>query len=426
MHFKLRKNVERLLGKTRCLQSPTACCNERANSVRSGASQTPSPLGQLTGDSQHSMAVDTYICFPSHKIDHVLAPLTRFRANAQHVHGDLAVEYYRQRSSEPGTLLISEGAFIAGKAGGFPHVPGVWTDEQIIAWKKVTDAVHEQRSFLYAQLWALGRTADPSVLEKDGYEYVGASDIPVTDKPKPRPLTTCGYAELLAAMSKPLTLNPPTEIQEYVQLYAQAAVNAVQKAGFDGVEIHAANGYLITQFIHDSINNRTDEYGGSIENRARFALEVLDACVKAVGASKVGIRISPWEAYNESHIDNTIPQYTYLVNRIRELHPDIAYLHVTEPRVVSLESRDPNDESNDFIRKIWSPLPLISAGGYTRDIAIEVADTKGDIIAFGRPFIPNPDLPRRLRENIALTPYDRSTFYTPETAKGYTDYPFAS
>ncbi|KAK7693086.1 hypothetical protein QCA50_002651 [Cerrena zonata] len=337
----------------------------------------------------------------------VLAPLTRLRANAQHVHGDLAIEYYRQRASEPGTLLISEGTFISGKAGGMPNVPGIWSDEQAVAWKKVTDAVHDKGSFLYAQLWALGRAAEPAVLALEGHEFVGASDIPITDKSKPRPLTTA-------------------EVKEYVQMYGQAAANAVKNAGFDGVEIHAANGYFITQFLNENINNRSDEYGGSIENRARLALEVIDACVKSVGASKVGIRLSPWEQFNDMHHENPIPQYTYLVNKISESHPDLAYIHVTEPRIVGYEIRDPKDMSNDFIRNIWSPRPLISAGGYTRDLAIEWANTKGDIIAFGRTFISNPDLPRRLREDIALTPYDRSTFYIPETAKGYTDYPFAA
>ncbi|KAK7685000.1 hypothetical protein QCA50_011835 [Cerrena zonata] len=337
----------------------------------------------------------------------VLAPLTRNRANAQHVHGDLAVEYYRQRASEPGTLLITEATFIAGKAGGYAHVPGVWSKEQNDAWKKVTDAVHEKGSFLYAQLWSLGRAAAPEVLQQEGFDYTGASDIPLTGKPKPRPLTTA-------------------EVKEWVQLYAQAAKNAVEDGGFDGVEIHAANGYLITQFLHENINNRTDEYGGSIEKRSRFALEVLDACVKAIGASKVGIRLSPWEAYNEIRLPDPIPQYTYLVNRILESHPNLAYIHVTEPRVISLEDRDPNDdESNDFIRKIWAPRPLISAGGYDRDLAIEVAEAKGDLIAFGRQYISNPDLPRRLRENIPFTPYDRDSFYTYESPKGYTDYPFA-
>ncbi|KAK7685002.1 hypothetical protein QCA50_011837 [Cerrena zonata] len=342
------------------------------------------------------------------KLEHrvVLAPLTRFRGTAEHVHTDLGVEHYRQRASSPGTLLITEGTFITGKAGGYAHVPSIETDEQLAAWKKVTDAVHEKKSFIFAQLWALGRTADPKVLESEGFELVGPSDIPAAGKSTPRPLTT-------------------EEVKEYVQFYAKAADNAVHRAGFDGIELHSANGYLLNQFLHETVNNRTDEYGGSIENRVRFVLEVLEASVKAVGASKVGIRFSPWEFFNDIRINDPIPLYTHLVTRIREQFPDLAYIHVTEPRVSGDTPRDPKGESNDFIRAIWSPRPLISAGGYGRDLAIEWADTKGDIIAFGRHFIANPDLPRRLKENIPLNAYDRSTFYSPLSPKGYIDYPFA-
>ncbi|KAF5353714.1 hypothetical protein D9758_008657 [Tetrapyrgos nigripes] len=355
-----------------------------------------------------------------------LAPLTRFRANEKHVPLPIVKEMYAQRASTPGTLLITEATFIDARAGGYPHVPGIWSDEQIAAWKEVTSAVHAKGSFIYLQLWALGRTAYSAVLkaENPSYDLVSASDIPLSDYskdgPRPRPLTI-------------------PEIKQYVELYAKAALNAVHKAGFDGVEIHNANGYLLDQFTQDVTNHRTDEYGGSVENRARFMLEVVDAVVKAVGPRKTGIRFSPWNPFQDMGMDNvskTKAQFSYVVSKIKEVHPTFSYIHVLEPRLKGLDVLDhnPEGEDNDFIREIWtSPEDdqngrrLISAGGYTRELAIEYADKKGDIIAFGRVFIANPDLPYRLEHNIPLTSYDRTTFYVENRVdpKGYTDYPFA-
>ncbi|KDQ53954.1 hypothetical protein JAAARDRAFT_38938 [Jaapia argillacea MUCL 33604] len=343
----------------------------------------------------------------SHRV--VLAPLTRLRATSAHVPTDLQTEYYKQRASTPGTLLITEATFIAAKAGGLPNVPGIWNDEQVVGWKKVTDAVHSQGSFIFLQLWALGRAANPAVLtaEDPSFPYVSSSPRALSDKPYP---------------PRALTLD---EIQEYIQLYATAAGNAV-KAGFDGVEIHGANGYLIDQFLQDVVNERTDRYGGSIENRARFGLEVVEAVTKVVGAQRTAIRLSPWEVYQQMRMEDPIPTFSYFVTRLRDLYPELAYIHVTEPRVGAGEDREAQaGESNDFIRDIWSPRPLITAGGYTRDLAIEVADKTGNLVAFGRRFISNPDLPQRLQNGVALTAYNRKTFYSPGV-EGYTDYPFAS
>lgn len=234
-----------------------------------------------------------------------MAPLTRFRGNNKHTHTDLAVEHYAARASVPGTLIISEATFIAHKASGNTfNGPGIWSDEQIAAWKRVrpiprpsssnaltlatcqvTDAVHAKGSYMYLQIWALGRTASPEQLkgEDPSFEYVSAGSVPLptstdndaTPPPTPRPLTKA-------------------EIAEYVQLYATAARNAVERAGFDGVEVHGANGFLIDQFLKETSNDRTDEYGGSPENRARFALEVVAAVSAAVGEERVGLRLSPW------------------------------------------------------------------------------------------------------------------------------------
>ncbi|PBK85284.1 FMN-linked oxidoreductase [Armillaria gallica] len=349
----------------------------------------------------------------NHRI--VLAPLTRYKSTEKgHVpYTSVMKDYYSQRGSDPGTLLITEATFIAQKAGGYKYIPGLWTQEQLDAWKEVTDAVHAKGSFIFAQLWAIGRTAELSDLrdEDPSLEFVAASSIKLSDSPEsPRPLTL-------------------DEIHEYPKLYAQAAANAVFKAGFDGVEIHGANGYLIDQFLQDVTNNRTDAYGGSIENRARFALEVIDAVVDAVGAHRTGLRMSPWSTFQEMRMDDPVPTFSYLVTKIGQRHPDLAYLHVVEPRVSGTITRDDvgAHESNDFIRELWAPRPLISAGGYKREEAMKVADEKGDLVAFGRYFISNPDLPKKLKKDLPFTPYNRPTFYLRgEVAEGYTDYPFTA
>ncbi|OCH85978.1 FMN-linked oxidoreductase [Obba rivulosa] len=340
----------------------------------------------------------------------VLPPLTRCRANKAHVMPEFAAEYYAQRAVESGTLLIAEATAVFAQTAGFLHVPGIWADNQIAAWKRVTEAVHAKGSFIFLQLWAGGRVNDPDVLnaEDPSFVYVGVSDVKLSTRSvAPRPLTT-------------------PEIKERIAAFATAAYNAVHRAGFDGVEVHGANGCLIDEFTQDVTNRRTDEYGGSIENRSRFALEVVSAVVDAVGARKTGLRLSPWGEFWEMRMDDPVPQFSHLVERLRKQHPDLAYLHLIEPRTTGDRDREVRQgESNDFIRAIWAPRPVISAGGFTRETAIEHAEKTGDLIAIGRAFISNPDLPRRLRENISITKWDRSTFYTFEDPKGYIDYPFA-
>ncbi|KAL1690563.1 hypothetical protein GGG16DRAFT_55289 [Schizophyllum commune] len=346
----------------------------------------------------------------------VLAPLTRFRVSDRgHVPLPNVKEYYAQRASEPGTLLITEAAFVSPQAGGYWHVPGIWSEEQIKAWKEVTDRVHAKGSFIFMQIWAIGRAALVSELKEENpaYDYVSSSDVKLSGHDEtPRPLTV-------------------PEIKEYVRWFADAARNAVERAGFDGVEIHGAHGYLIDQFFQDTANKRTDEYGGSVEKRARFALEIVDAVVEAVGPRKVGVRLSPWNRFQDMRMDDPIPQFAYFVEQLKARHPDFAYIHVVEPRVHGTVTIDEKDiearEQNDFLREIWGARPYISAGAYTRELALKGAEEKGDLIAFGRHYISNPDLPRRLRENIPFTPYNRDTFYLAgdSSPTGYTDYPFA-
>ncbi|KAG5644434.1 hypothetical protein DXG03_008529 [Asterophora parasitica] len=354
----------------------------------------------------------------SHRV--VLAPLTRFRANAQHVPLPHVKDYYSQRASSPGTLLISEATFIAQRAGGYPNAPGIWSEAQISAWKEITDAVHTKGSLIYLQLWALGRAATPSQLlgEDPNLRYVSPSAVPLPDKGAATP-------HALAV----------SEIQEYVELYATAAHNAVNLAGFDGVEVHGANGYLVDQFLQDVCNVRTDAYGGSVQNRARFALDVVEAVAERVGQSKTAIRFSPWSTGQGMGMNDPKPTFGYVVSELRRRFPHLAYIHVIEPRVsgVTTVARVPEGQSNDFIREIWgsgdgpNDRRLISAGGYDRKLGIAQAETKGDLIAYGRPFIANPDLPYRLANDIPLAIGARKWYYRYGSLdpKGYTDYPFA-
>ncbi|KAH9002869.1 hypothetical protein EDB83DRAFT_2533590 [Lactarius deliciosus] len=313
----------------------------------------------------------------------VMAPLTRLRANKDHVLGELAKTYYTQRSSVPGTLIISEATIIAPQATGYSNVPGIWSDAQIASWKLITDAVH----------------ANGSYMKKVALILVAPSPIPLENN-VPRELTVA-------------------EIKEYVQLYSKAASNAI-KAGLDGVEIHVANGCLPDQFLQTVSNERTDEYGGSLENRVRFPLEVVKALVKTVGAERTAVRLSPWSKFQGMGMKDPLPTFTTFVERIRDEHPNLAYIHVIEPRVSNFTVAAVTDEnrvqSNEELRKIWGDRPYIVAGGMDRATAIDTGVES--VKAFLR-LHPQPDLPLRLKEGVPLTGYNRDTFYVAESAAGY-------
>ncbi|KAL1744911.1 hypothetical protein HDZ31DRAFT_37524 [Schizophyllum fasciatum] len=342
----------------------------------------------------------------------VLAPMTRMRCTADNVPFPIVKEYYAQRASAPGTLLVSEATQIAPPAGGLPNIPGIHNDAQVAAWREIADGVHAKESFIFVQLWAMGRAAVPAVLKAGGYPYVSASAIKLEDKDEtPRELTK-------------------EEIKQYIEWYAQAAANAI-KAGVDGVEIHGANGYLVDQFLQDVSNTRSDEYGGSIEKRARFGLEVVDAVVKAIGPERTAIRLSPWGVSQGMGMKDPKPQFGYFVEQLKARHPNLAYVHLVESRVKGLMTVPPEEydpaKSNDFIRAIWAPRPLISCGAYSRKLALEIAETKGDLIGVGRNFISNPDIVERWRNDWQLSPYKRDLFYIPGGGpEGYLDYPFAT
>ncbi|KAL8792402.1 MAG: hypothetical protein Q9195_005016 [Heterodermia aff. obscurata] len=337
-----------------------------------------------------------------------MGPMTRFRADDSHVPLPFVAEYYAQRASVPGTLLITEATFIAPQASGYDNVPGIWSAEQIAAWKKTTDAVHAKGSFIYMQLWALGRTARPDVLKREtDLDVKSASDLPFEGGPKPTPMTE-------------------EEIWDYVRLYKQAALNAVE-AGFDGVEIHGANGYLIDQFLQDVSNNRTDSWGGSVEKRARFGLEVAKAVVDAVGAERTGIRLSPFSTFMGMKMADPKEQFSYFVGELKKLK--LSYLHLVESRVAGYLDVEAS-ETLDFLADLWGKTnPVFIAGGYNMDSAYaavdEVHKDSNVAIVFGRWFTANPDLVFRLKNRLEFTPYDRNRFYNTKEEDGYTTWPFS-
>ncbi|KAJ5551487.1 Aldolase-type TIM barrel [Penicillium sp. DV-2018c] len=339
-----------------------------------------------------------------------LAPLTRFRVDDEHVPLPFVKDYYVQRGSVPGTLLITEATLITARAGGYPNVPGIYTDAQITAWKEITDAVHAKGSHIYMQLWALGRVANPDVLaSKDSsYEVISSSDTPVSpDSVVPRALTE-------------------SEISEWIADYAQAARNAIA-AGFDGVELHAANGYLIDQFTQDTCNKRTDGWGGDVERRARFAIEATRAVVDAIGAERTGIRFSPFSPFQGMLMDDPKPTFGYLAKRMAEFK--LAYVHLVEGRVSGNTDVEQRGDLEFFLRAYGGASPVIIAGGYKGRSAVEAVEGKyrewDVVIAIGRPFISNPDLVFRVKEGIELVPYDREMFYRVKDPKGYVDYGFS-
>ncbi|KAI8146683.1 hypothetical protein BJV82DRAFT_643284 [Fennellomyces sp. T-0311] len=339
----------------------------------------------------------------------VMAPMSRLRATDSHVPSELMVEHYKQRATNGG-LIISDGALVSEFAGNIPNAPGLFTQEMVDGWKKITDVVHAKGGIMFAQIWHVGRGTS-SALMPNNILPLAPSAIAIPGK---------NDYGMDWEVPHPMTLD---EIQRTINEYANAAKNAI-KAGFDGVEIHGAFGYIIDQFTNSSSNTRTDQYGGSIENRARFALEVVSEVAKAVGDEKTSIRFSPWSDYQGMKDDTPYETWGYIIDQLRQKHPKLAYIHMVEPRM-DLGSDDGNlatEDTLDPFRAKW-PGAFISAGGYTYSAkaALAVADATGNLISFGRNFTSNPDLVKRLGNDWPLTKYDRSTFYG-GGAKGYTDF----
>ncbi|CAE6500886.1 unnamed protein product [Rhizoctonia solani] len=348
----------------------------------------------------------------SHRV--IMAPMTRLRATQDGVVTEITAEYYSQRSAVPGSFLIAEAVSVAAEAGGFSNLPGFFNDTQVAGWKKVVDAVHANGSYIYLQIAALGRVGYPEILHAGGHPYISSSSTKLESR-----------SETPSELSQ-------DEIKKYVELYAEAARRAVHEAGFDGVEIHACNGSLNEQFIQDVVNKRTDHYGGSIENRSRFVLEVVEAVASNIGTKRTGIRFSPWSKGQEMGMRNPIPTYTYIISELVERHPELAYIHMIEPGINSAENGTTQEldegvkASNDFAFQIWTPRAYLTGGGYDHKSAPKMAETLDNTaIVIGRLFISNPDLPLRIKAGLEPVASDPSTYYIPgpESTKGYTDYP---
>lgn len=322
----------------------------------------------------------------------------------------LVVEYYEQRACVPGTLIISEATIIVKNAVGRRNVPGIWSEDQIIAWREVTSTVHAKGCAIYCQLWHQGRSGDRKVLEAEGSRLLSSSSVPMTPQD-----------EIPGAMTE-------EEIQTTIKDYATAATNAIA-AGFDGVEIHGANGYLPDQFLQTTCNKRTDRWGGSIENRARFHIEVTKAVIAAIGAERTAIRLSPYSDFGGMLMDEPEPTFEYLLQQLKPF--GLSFLHLIEARIKGNDDADcGGQKSVDWMVKMWDNVsPIVLAGGFLPESAKHAADEMYKdydlIIAFGRYFVANPDLVFRVKENVPLAGYDRAVFYTPKEAKGYVDYAFS-
>lgn len=346
----------------------------------------------------------------SHRV--VMAPLTRMRSDPGDIPSELMVEYYNQRASKGG-LIVSEASPVSIRGNGYAGAPGIYSDTQIAGWRRVTDAVHARGGRIFQQLWHVGRQSHvdlqpngdapvaPSAIAAEGYAYSKDGEVPFS-------------------MPRALALH---EIPGIIEEFRSGAERAL-RAGFDGVEIHGANGYLPDQFLQDGTNKRTDEYGGPIENRARFMLEVTQAAISVWGADRVGVRIAPSGTYGSMSDSDPAATFGYVTTQLDRL--GIAYLHVVEPRIKGIEevAKGQAPIAAQHLRPKFSKT-LIAAGGFTPASAdAVVAAGDADLVAFGRHFISNPDLPERIRQGLPLTRYDRSTFYGGD-ARGYTDYPAA-
>jgi N-ethylmaleimide reductase len=335
----------------------------------------------------------------------VMAPLTRNRAGEGGVPHDLNVTYYAQRASAG--LIITEATPISAMAHGYPALPGIYTENQVAGWKKVVDAVHAKGGKILLQLWHVGRISHPSLL--NGALPVAPSAI----KPAGKAFTYKGLVDYV----EPRALDAaelPAIVQDYVH-----ATKCALAAGFDGVEIHAANGYLLDQFLRDGSNKRTDNYGGSFENRARLLMEVTAAVVAVAGADRTGVRLSPSNPFNDMHDSNPQALFNHVTESLNQFN--LAYLHVVEGGIAGGGEAQPFDFAQ--MRKHFK-------GSYMANLSYDkargnaaIASGHADVIAYGVPFLANPDLVERYRTDAPLNEADSKSFYG-GAEKGYTDYPF--
>ncbi|KAK9059660.1 hypothetical protein SSX86_020364 [Deinandra increscens subsp. villosa] len=348
----------------------------------------------------------------SHRV--VLAPLSRLRSynfKAQ----PHAILYYTQRTTKGG-LLISEASGISDTAQGLPNTPGIWKKEHVEAWRPIVDAVHEKGGIFFCQLWHSGRVSNTS------FQPYGRPPISSTDKPILNQRFIGGSEGAADPQYSPPHRLTVDEIHDVINDFRLAAKNAIE-AGFDGVEIHGANGYLIDQFMKDQVNDRTDLYGGSVGNRCRFPIEIVQAVSDEIGCERVGMRLSPFANYNDSGDSDPNSLGVFMAESLSQL--GVGYLHVIEPRMVTQFERVETRDSLVSMRKAFKGTFIVAGGYDDRDEANRVIENgEADLVAFGRAFLANPDLPRRFMLKAPLNKYDRSTFYTDDPVVGYTDYPF--
>lgn len=338
-----------------------------------------------------------------------MAPMTRSRAaNPENKPFDIHEKYYRQRASAG--LIITEGSQVSKRAVGYINTPGIYSKEQVEGWKGVTKAVHEENGHIFIQLWHVGRISHPDF---HGGELPLA---PSAINPHEKSYTPEGFKETVTP--KAMTIE---EIKETIQDFKNGAKNAME-AGFDGVEIHSSNGYLLHQFFNATSNERTDEYGGSIENRAKILFEIIEAIKEVMPSNKIGVRLNPSlnGVFGMKADEETIPTFDYIITKLNEY--DLAYLHLSEPfsDVSDIPYLEPN------IAKRYRPMykgTLVINNSFDQEKGNKIIeDGLADAVAFGKLFISNPDLPIRFEENAPLQEWDQNTFYTPGE-KGYTDYP---
>jgi len=342
----------------------------------------------------------------------VMSPMTRNRSTADHIpNSDLMATYYGQRAGAG--LIITEGTSPSPNGSGYARIPGIYNDQQVEAWKPITKSVHDKGGKIFMQLMHTGRISHPLNME-EGSEVVGPSPI--------SPANTDMYTDQEGPQDIPVPKEMTKEdIQHTIQEFVASAKNAIA-AGFDGVELHGANGYLIEQFINPGANQRTDEYGGSHEKRARFAVEVAEATVAAIGKDKVGIRFSPGGAFNDClPFEGQEEAYAYLAKKMKEI--GLVYVHLVDHSAMG--APEVARSMKEHLRDAFASTIIIS-GGYDFERANkDLEDGLGHLVAFGRPFLANPDLVERFKQGADLNDPDYDTFYTPG-AKGYTDYPTLS
>jgi N-ethylmaleimide reductase len=336
----------------------------------------------------------------------VMAPMTRDRAGDGDVPGSLAVTYYVQRASAG--MIITEGSQVSPQGVGYVHTPGIYSAAQVAGWKKATDAVHKAGGRIFIQLWHVGRVSHPDFL---------GGDLPVA----PSALPVEGYVHTPGGKKQipvPRALNTD-EVPDIVRQFRQAAENA-RIAGFDGVEIHGANGYLLDQFLRSESNKRTDMYGGSLENRTRLPLEVTKAVIEVWGGDRVGYRISPHMTAHSMSDANPMETFSYFSRELNKT--GLGYLHLIEPIGGRAGFVPPEARLGPTLRRIFEKTFILNGGYGLKSGNEAIASGEADLIAFGVPFLANPDLPERFRQNAPLNEPDVATFYA-GGEKGYTDYP---